>query len=291
MPTRPLIGVLCCTNSVFSEDAQTVADRYVSAVDQAGIGDIVLLPSNCTRSSFETLLAPLNGLVLTGSPNNIKAEPSAGLFDAATDAAALGFVRAAAKIGKPMLGICRGLQQINVALGGSLREGSADAGRAVVHHAPVSATGLEMFNWNHGVTFEENGLLSRAVKSRTALVNSVHFQGIDRLADELRVEARAFSDGRIEAVSARDGLILAVQWNLESAQNDPVSRAVFHVFAEMLATRKPDLMMSARREQVLCEMDVTPIDACHSGVSVSASPSDCSEALRHWSRVGLRFRT
>lgn len=153
MPTRPLIGVLCRTNSVFAED-RTVVDRYVAAVDQTGLGDIVLLPTDCTRGSLECLLAPLDGLVLTGSPNNVDAyrhdaEVSAGPFDAARDAAALELVRAAAKIDKPILGICRGLEQINVALGGSLKERFSDAGRAVVRHAPTSTIGLDMFNWNH----------------------------------------------------------------------------------------------------------------------------------------------
>jgi putative glutamine amidotransferase len=253
MPTRPLIGVLCRTNSVFAED-RTVVDRYVAAVDQTGLGDIVLLPTDCTRGSLECLLAPLDGLVLTGSPNSIDAyrhdaEASAGPFDAARDAAALELVRAAAKIDKPILGICRGLEQINVALGGSLKERFSDAGRAVVRHAPTSTIGLDMFNWNHGVTFEEGGLLRRAVKSRTALVNSVHFRGIDQLADKLRVEARAFSNGQIEAVSARHGPILAVQWNPDN--DDPVSRAVFDVFGEMLAARKRGVMMSACRKQPL----------------------------------------
>jgi putative glutamine amidotransferase len=254
VPTRPLIGILCSTNAVFGENGRTAVDRYVSAIDQAGLGDIVCLPSSRPRGGFETLLAPLDGLVLTGSPINIEVrhcgiEASADLFDGTSDAAALGLVRAAARIGKPVLGICRGLQQINVALGGSLRRGLADAGRSAVHHAPTSIIALGMFNWNHGIIFEEGGLLRGAMKSHTALVNSVHFRGIDRLADELRVEARAFSDGQIEAVSARRGPMLAVQWHPEGAPHNPVSRAVFDIFAGMLATGKTGVMTSACRQQ------------------------------------------
>ena len=143
-------------------------------------------------------------------------------------------MRAAYELSKPVLGICRGLQEMNVALGGTLRGGFGAGDRDLSHHAPASVEGMAIFDWSHDVQFEPGGRLERAAGASRARVNSVHFQCIDQLADQLRIEAVA-PDGAIEAVSARDRPLLAVQWHPEAQIEDPVSAAVFKAFRSLMS--------------------------------------------------------
>ncbi|UDL94140.1 gamma-glutamyl-gamma-aminobutyrate hydrolase family protein [Lichenihabitans sp. PAMC28606] len=238
VPSRPLIGILCCTNTVSNQNAQTVINRYIDAVDRALVGDIVLIPTNSRHGDLASLLGRLDGVVLTGSPSNVEArhygsDVATGPFDPARDDAALALVHTAASLKTPVLGICRGLQEVNVALGGSLRHGIGDAAGSVAHHAPDQIEGDAMFEWMHPVALRQGGVLQETLHRSTAEVNSVHYQGIERLADALQIEAQA-PDGTIEAVSARDAPIFAVQWHPEYAVQDEVSQAVFSVFAKMM---------------------------------------------------------
>jgi putative glutamine amidotransferase len=236
-----IVGILCCTNNVFGEPAQTVVERYVRAVMSHLDADVVLIPTLLEQSRIVSLLARLDGVVLTGSPSNVdgalyNAPESEGPFDHERDRAALDTVAFAKGANLPVLGICRGLEEINVAFGGTLRSGLARAGREISHHAPPSAAGLAQFDWMHDVEIGEGGLLHQALGRRSARVNSVHYQGIEHLSDALRIEAQA-SDGIIEAISARNHPIFAVQWHPELNAEDSVSRAVFSIFDGLIKRR------------------------------------------------------
>ena len=147
-----------------------------------------------------------------------------------------GLIEAMLELGKPVFGVCRGLQEINVAFGGALRR---DVGRGeghLSHHAPDHAGFEAMFAHEHPVALTPGGLLSRGLGRDVLSVNSVHFQAIDRLGDGLSVEATA-PDGVVEAVSARIGAaqVLAVQWHPEwGADANPDSQGFFRLLGRVL---------------------------------------------------------
>ena len=119
-------------------------------------------------------------------------------------------------LGKPVFGICRGLQELNVAFGGALRRDASRADELLAHHAPDEAAFDAMFDHHHDVALSPGGVLSRGLGRASLSVNSVHYQAIDTLGAGLTVEATA-PDGVVEAVSARvdDAQVLAVQWHPE----------------------------------------------------------------------------
>jgi putative glutamine amidotransferase len=158
------------------------------------------------------------------------------LTDQARDALAIAAIRAAIAHGKPVLGICRGLQEINVAFGGTLRQSLCTAQGALVHHEDISLPRDEQYRPAHTVTLTPDGKLHEILaelRTSEIRVNSLHRQGIERLGAGLRAEAVA-PDGLIEAVSvaASRAPMLAVQWHLEwSHHTDAVSRALWQAFA------------------------------------------------------------
>ncbi|MBW8734689.1 MAG: gamma-glutamyl-gamma-aminobutyrate hydrolase family protein, partial [Asticcacaulis sp.] len=184
----------------------------------------------------------LDGLMLTGSPSNIGAQRygqdgGEGPFDDGRDSVSLAMIECMITMGKPVFGICRGFQEINVVLGGSLRR---DVGRrmgsALSHHAPDSASFDAMFDHAHDVDLMPGGILAAVYNRPRIAVNSVHYQGIDRLGDGLSVEARS-GDGLIEAVSANisGAQVLAVQWHPEwQTDRHPDSQVFFQLMGRAL---------------------------------------------------------
>jgi putative glutamine amidotransferase len=137
---------------------------------------------------------------------------------------------------KPVFGICRGFQEINVALGGTLRRDTSANDTLIRHHAPDDVDFDAMFDHRHPVELADGGMLSSAYAKGALDVNSVHFQGIGTLADGLTIEARA-PDGLIEAYSARPNgaPLLAVQWHPEwGTENDADSQTYFHLLGKAL---------------------------------------------------------
>jgi putative glutamine amidotransferase len=242
MSVRPLFGVTCCTRQLGPEPAQSVMNRYLEPTVRHAEADAVLIPALPGPSDMRGLLARLDGLLLTGSPSNIEpvrygADGGDGPFDPARDATSLALVRAALVAGKPVFGICRGMQELNVALGGSLRR---DLGAA--HHAPDDADFADMFGYRHQVALAPDGVLSAVIGRTEMQVNSVHYQGVGQLGAGLRTEARS-ADGLVEAISAdaAGALVLAVQWHPEwDADSNAESRAFFQLFGRVLRGDVPD---------------------------------------------------
>lgn len=220
MNDRPVIGVIACNREVEGEPAQTVKLRYVAGVrDHAGAVP-VLVPSLGHPEDAEAVVARLDAVLLTGSTSNVephryRAETGHPPHDAPRDETALALVRAGIAANVPVIGICRGLQEINVALGGTLVD-QRDAGLTeFAHHAPGDADLEGMFAHFHPAKIEAGSHLAEITGQRELWVNSVHFQTIARLGEGLKVEARA-PDGVIEAVSSADGEgVFAVQWHPE----------------------------------------------------------------------------
>jgi len=215
--------------------------HYVDAVAYVARATPVLVPALASDLDFETLLDRADGVVATGSRSNVHPDLYGGSPDADTephdrdrDAMALPLIRAALGRGVPLLCICRGMQELNVALGGSLDvEIQAMTGR-MDHRAPDSPDNDDRFAIRHPVALRPGGELRRIVGSDTIEVNSLHRQAIGRLAPGLEIEGEA-GDGTVEAVRVRDAraFALGVQWHPEYwAETDHPSQRIFQAFGD-----------------------------------------------------------
>jgi putative glutamine amidotransferase len=217
-------------------------DEYVSAIrDGAGALPLVI-PSTGTPLDAGEILSMVDGLLFTGAPSNVApshygstARPGTEL-DEIRDATTLPLLRAAIQAGKPLLAICRGFQELNVALGGSLHQHVHELAGRLDHREPQNVSRDAEYAPAHSIAIAPDGVLARLSGLDKAMVNSLHHQGIDRLAPGLRVEATA-PDGQIEAVSlpGSKAFLLGVQWHPEWAfAGDPLSRAIFAGFGAAL---------------------------------------------------------
>jgi putative glutamine amidotransferase len=240
---RPVAGVICCTRTVGIEPAQAVMNRYVASAMRYADAAALLVPSMPDLMKASEVAARLDGLMLTGSPSNLDPAlygqdiPDApGPFDAGRDTMTADLIKAMLDLGRPVFGVCRGFQEINVAFGGTLRRDMSEKGAALPHHAPDEVDFNGMFDHTHRVDLTPGGVLAKAFNVEAATVNSVHYQGVDRLGEGLLVEARA-SDDVVEAFSAtiNGAPVLAVQWHPEwKTERNPQSQAFFQVFGRAL---------------------------------------------------------
>jgi putative glutamine amidotransferase len=244
-PAKPLLGIMSCNRDIGGRLGQVVANRYVEPVlrhvDAAGL----IVPAAADPGTATQLADLFDGLLLTGSPSNIlptrycdEINPTAGPFDDGRDRIVFGLLERLIARGKPVLGICRGLQEINVFFGGSLRCDAASAADLLGHHLPArpGTAFADLFEHRHPVDILPGGMLADLFGARALQVNSVHQQGIDRLGTALRVEARA-PDGLVEAISAEVGAatVLGVQWHPEwDLATNPDSQAIFDHFGGLL---------------------------------------------------------
>jgi putative glutamine amidotransferase len=233
MAARPVLGIIACNRQIGEEIAQSVINRYIVSAMRYADCAAVIIPSLPEYMHAGEVLSRVDGVLLTGSPSNVEpiryrdAVAGDGPFDRERDQMAMDLVAATLECSKPLFGICRGFQEINVALGGTLRRDLGDERRDVPHHAPADVSFSAQFDHQHEVVIAKGGLLEAIYPNGRAAVNSVHFQGIDRLADTLEVEAVA-DDGVVEAYSARPNgaPLLAVQWHPEwsADQHGPSER-------------------------------------------------------------------
>lgn len=241
MTTRPVLGIICCNRIVGTEPAQAVMERYVRAAMTYADVAALLIPALPDLMTAAEVAPRLDGVLLTGSPSNIEGsryadEGGDGPFDPGRDEIALSMVDAMIGRGRPVFGICRGFQEINVALGGSLRRDTSASDDLIHHHAPDGVSFDAMFDHRHRVDLVPGGILARTYDTPSLDVNSVHFQGIGRLADSLSVEATA-PDGLVEAYSAIIGKspVVAVQWHPEwHPEANPDSQTFFKLLGQTL---------------------------------------------------------
>jgi putative glutamine amidotransferase len=245
---KPLVGITCCTKlfGAFGMPNHAASDTYIRAMDQVVGGVPVLVPANGDAADIETLLSRLDGLVLTGSRSNVQPalyggppHPEGVPEDAKRDAVTLPLIRAAIAQGVPVLAICRGLQELNVALGGSLHQRLQDLPGRIDHSTPMHGNPRVRTGKAHAVRVVAGSWLHRVAGAREIAVNSLHNQGIDRLAAGLVVEGTA-PDGTIEAVRVANagGFAVGVQWHPEyDFDRDAVSRRIFEAFANAVAER------------------------------------------------------
>jgi putative glutamine amidotransferase len=246
VPT-PLVGVTSCLKSRDEVHFHSVGDKYVDAVFTGAAAIPVLIPALGERLDPDDLLARVDGLMVTGSPSNVDPAQYGGPparegneADPARDATTLPLIRSALGLGVPLLCICRGLQELNVALGGSLHQHVHELSGRFDHRSDKTKPLRERYGLAHPIRLTSGGALKALFDGAERIeVNSLHGQGIDRLADRLAVEATA-DDGTIEAVSVRDakGFALAVQWHPEWAVlENPWSRRLFAAFGDAARAR------------------------------------------------------
>lgn len=240
--SRPVLGVIACNRTIGTETAQAVMNRYIRAAMQYADVAALIIPSLPDLMTAAEVAPRIDGILLTGSPSNVgtarygEEQAGEGPFDDHRDEIAMSMVDRMIDAQKPVFGICRGFQEINVALGGTLRRDTSASDMLIRHHAPDDVAFDAMFDHRHPVELANGGMLADAYAKPDLLVNSVHYQGIGKLADSLTVEARA-PDGLIEAYSARPNgaPLLAVQWHPEwSTENDPDSQTYFHLLGKAL---------------------------------------------------------
>ncbi len=239
--SRPVLGVIACNRMVGSEVAQAVMNRYIRAAMTYADVAALIIPSLPDLMTAAEVAPRIDGILLTGSPSNVATrlygdEGGDGPFDDGRDEIAMSMVDRMIDARKPVFGICRGFQEINVALGGTLRRDTSASDALIRHHAPDDVDFDAMFDHRHPVELADGGMLSNAYAKGALDVNSVHFQGIGTLADGLTVEARA-PDGLVEAYSARPNgaPLLAVQWHPEwGTENDADSQTYFHLLGMAL---------------------------------------------------------
>ena len=217
-------------------------DEYVAAVRRGAGAVPLIIPSTDGPLNAADIFSTVDGLLFTGAPSNVApshygatACPGTDL-DEVRDATTLPLLRAAVAAGKPLLAICRGFQELNVALGGSLHQHLHELPGRLDHREPQNVSRDAEYAPAHAVTLAPDSILARLSGMTQAMVNSLHHQGIDRLASGLKAEATA-PDGQIEAVSlpGAGAFLLGVQWHPEWAfAADPLSRAIFAGFGASL---------------------------------------------------------
>lgn len=264
MPTTsslpPLIGVTCCLRPSDHAFIHLVGDKYVDAVVEGAQAVPVLIPALADRLDVDALLARIDGLLVTGSPSNVDPKYYGGpppregnLADPARDATTLPLIRRALTLGVPLFAICRGLQELNVALGGTLHQHVQELPGRRDHRSDKSKPYAERYAPAHSVRLTPGGLLQRLLDGTAVIeVNSLHAQGIDRLAPGLVVEAVA-DDGTIEAISvaAAPAFALGVQWHPEwRVRENPISLRLFRAFGDAARERAAARTDHARQREV-----------------------------------------
>lgn len=245
MRRYPLIGLPSDRKQIGLHPFQAVGEKYIRALLDAGVGTPLLLPSLSPPLPLAELLAELDGLLLTGSLSNIEPHHysnesswEGNLHDPARDATVLSLIRVAIEMKVPILAVCRGFQEVNVALGGSLLQRVHETPGYSNHREDTAQTLDIQYGPAHELSLTPGGILASIAGSERVRVNSLHGQGIKTLGRNLLVEARA-EDGLVEAVRFDDPdmFVLAVQWHPEwKVIENPFYLGIFKAFAE--ATRK-----------------------------------------------------
>ncbi|MES0881431.1 gamma-glutamyl-gamma-aminobutyrate hydrolase family protein [Roseibium sp. SCP14] len=239
--TKPLVLVTADVKSIDGFSWHAAISTYLHALLQGSGAIPMILPSLGAELDLDAALDQVDGVLATGSRSNVNPQlygqaptEENGPYDPDRDATTLPLLKRAIERGIPVFAICRGMQELNVALGGTLlTEIQALSGKAD-HRAPTSNRQDERFRIAHPVEVSTGGCLEQVLGAEPFEVNSLHRQAVDALGNGLVIEAQA-EDGTIEAVSVEDspGYVLATQWHPEYwVMTDGPSRKLFVAFGE-----------------------------------------------------------
>jgi len=243
---RPVVGII--GNSYLLNDqypAQAVGHSNMSAVAEVCEALPIMFPGDPGLVDIDELLSLVDGILLTGGRPNVHPSfygvpysDAHGGIDLERDNVALPLVRTCVERGVPILGICRGFQEFNVAFGGSLHPEIRDLPGRMNHRMPPDGTLEEKFEHRHDVHLTPGGKFHEILGQTTVFVNTLHGQGIDQPGERVVIEGHA-PDGTPEAIHIRGAreFAMAVQWHPEwNAAKDPVSRPLFSAFGAALRT-------------------------------------------------------
>ncbi len=239
-PPLPLVGLPSDSTRIGAHPFQAVGEKYVRAITEVAGLMAVVIPSVLPLAQLENLLDRLDGLLLTGARSNIEphhygdeASYAGNLHDPHRDATTLNMIPLAIARKLPVLAVCRGLQEVNVALGGSLYQKVQEITGFNDHRERDSDPLDVQYGPSHAIELSAGGMLADIAGSQRVMVNSLHGQGIRTIAPGMLIEARA-DDGLIEAIRLNrdDTFLLAVQWHPEwRAAENPFYAGIFERFA------------------------------------------------------------
>jgi putative glutamine amidotransferase len=242
---RPVVGIIG-NMTLLNESYPVHAGGTMNSEAVAEVSGCIplIIPSDPRYVSVPELLDLCDGFLLTGGRPNVHPSeygedetPGHGAFDRNRDAITLPLVRACVERGQPFLGICRGFQEVNVAMGGTLYPEIRDLPGRMNHRMPPEGTIKEKFALRHPVRFTEGGVFHHLMGVPEVMTNTLHGQGIARAGARIVVDGVA-EDGTPEAIYVEGalGFTLSVQWHPEwNAADDPVSRPLFAAFGAAVA--------------------------------------------------------
>ena len=247
MHRKPLIGIPADRRLLGDHHYfHCVGEKYVNAVTQGADAHAVLIPASGDALNLDELLTYFDGILLTGSASNVEPHRYNGppsdpgtLHDPYRDATTLPMIPRVVNAGLPLLAICRGFQEMNVAYGGTLWQKIHEVEGYEDHREDLEAPLDEQYGPAHEVILEPHGQFARWAESTQITVNSLHSQGVRTLGRDLEIEARS-PDGVIEAfrVKTAPSFAVAVQWHPEwKFQSNSFSRALFAAFGQAVHER------------------------------------------------------
>lgn len=252
----PIVAVPMCVKRIDGQDFHTVGEKYLTAIIEGAEAYPLSFPALGPVLDPAALLDQVDGVLFTGSPSNVAVHHYEGApdrpdspQDPGRDAITLPLIRAALERQVPIFCICRGYQELNVALGGTLDTHIHKAEGRLDHRAPENKPYDELYQPAHKISFLPGGRFARILGKTETMVNSLHWQGIARPAERIQIEGRA-EDGVIEAVSLKDyaGFCLGAQWHPEyRARENPDSMALFKAFGDACRARRRQRLGGAKR--------------------------------------------
>jgi putative glutamine amidotransferase len=246
MRVRPVIGIPADRRMIGAHPFHAVGEKYIVAILDGADALPLVIPSLGKELALDALLNVLDGIFFTGSPSNVEPWHYGGensrpgtAHDPARDATTLPLIPRAIEAGIPVLGVCRGFQEMNVACGGTLWQNVHEVPGHQVHHEDSTQPLEVQYGPAHSVQLSPGGVLRELHGEPTLVVNSLHHQAVRTLGAALVEEARA-DDGVIEAFRVRDakGFAMAVQWHPEwQCMSNAFSRKLFSAFGNAARER------------------------------------------------------
>ena len=242
---KPVVGIVANTHLINNQYLiQGSGNMSIEALATVIGAQPIIIPAMPEHIDMTMMMQMCDGFLLTGGRPNVHPEEyghepteAHGEFDRGRDGITLPLIRACVESGQPILGVCRGFQEFNVAMGGTLHPEIRDLPGRMNHRMPPDGTIEEKFAHRHPVHLIEGSPYIKIFGSEEVLVNSLHGQGIEEPGPRVIIDGTA-PDGTPEAITITDapGFALAVQWHPEyQAHKDPVSKPLFEAFGQALA--------------------------------------------------------
>lgn len=256
---RPIVGIIGNQHLINDQyEVHAGGAMNSEAISKVSGAVPVIIPSNPDYVDIHELMEVCDGFLFTGGRPNVHPEEygeeeteAHGAFDRDRDAITLPLIRALVERGQPFFGVCRGFQEVNVAMGGTLYPEIRDLPGRMNHRMPPDGTIEEKFELRHAVRFSEDGPFHELLGAREVMTNTLHGQGIKQAGARIVIDGYA-PDGTPEAIYVKDapGFTLSVQWHPEyKADEDAVSSVLFGAFGDALrawhAGQRPTLLKSA----------------------------------------------